>query len=186
MTILSTLLQKKLKAKGLGFAQAAKAVGISFPTIRSALLGLRVPNARCVGKFAKFLGISASAVVTAAGPKGRHGKAGASRPATRAVGAVPGRSDRAHAAIIQKLTKLLSTATLQLNALSHSATVIPEKRRAKRVVPKPKAKLPVRGVSRIKARSPAVKVKPKRMSRKPTKKATPPTLPKSVPVKKPW
>jgi hypothetical protein len=191
MTVLSTLLEKKLKAKGLVVAQAAKKVGISYPTFRSALLGERVPNARCIGKFAKFLGISTTAVVTAAGSKGPRGRgrstgALSGRRGRLAKGVVTsGRSSRANAAIIQKLMKILSQATKQFGTLAaQSGAAVPVKRRAQRVASTSTEKVRASAGSKTKSRPASAKVKRKRLSRKPrTKKATPLALPPAPPAK---
>jgi hypothetical protein len=192
MTVLSTLLEKKMKARGLVAGQAAKKIGISYPTFRSALLGERVPNARCVGKFAKFLGISATAVVTAAGskhPRGRAMSTGAvsGRQGLRAKRVVTsGRSGHANAAIIQKLTKILSKATEQFGALAaQSGAVVPVKRRARRVASVSTAKVRASARSTSTSRPTSAKVKLKRLSRKPrTKKATPLVVTSTEPVQK--
>ncbi len=70
MASLSTLLAAKIKSSNLNFTAAADALGISAPSLRSALAGRSVPNSRSIGKYAKFLGISEDQIVASAGTRG--------------------------------------------------------------------------------------------------------------------
>src|SRR3954468_17450222 len=76
---LSPLLKKKIAAEGLSLAKAAKAIGISVPSVRSGVSGKGVPNARSIPKYAKFLGISLEQAQKLAGD--RKGKSTGGRKA---------------------------------------------------------------------------------------------------------
>lgn len=69
MASLKSLLAAKIESSGLKVTAAAKKAGISFPSFHAALIGKATPNARSVDKYAKFLGISAEEVMSAAGKK---------------------------------------------------------------------------------------------------------------------
>lgn len=157
---------------------AAKKIGISFPTLRSALLGVRVPNARCVSKFAKFLGISAAAVVKAAGPKGaRRGVSkaaakGARRGRPPGSAAAIGRPSKANAAIIKKLGKVLAKATAVLATMSQEASGEAAQPRVVRPLTKTKAHVIRRTVKKVK----------KAVGKKAAQAAAPVLAPAPVPV----
>jgi hypothetical protein len=94
MASISDLLAAKLKADELSTAGAAKAAGVSLPSMRSALKGTSLPNARSVGKYATFLGLSQDEVVEiiAAAKGGKSGGRKAAKGATR--GRPPGRKSK--------------------------------------------------------------------------------------------
>ena len=75
MASLANLLVGKMKAAGLNLTKAAVAAKVSLPSFRASLAGKSAPNARSVGKYASFLGISAEAVMAAAGKKVSKAKA---------------------------------------------------------------------------------------------------------------
>jgi len=123
MTALSSLLRKKMSAKKLSASQAAQVVRISYPTFQGALTGARVPNARCIPKYAKFLGISPDAVLKAAGPKASRRKGGLTHKrhklvkVGRGIASTPARGFLKQQAILAKVARALDKATAQLEAL---------------------------------------------------------------------
>src|SRR3954470_21313555 len=90
---ISALLKKKIAAEGLSLAKAAKAIGISVPSVRSGVAGKGTPNARSIPKYAKFLGISLEQAQKLAGNrKGRGGrKAGKGKMKAKSTGKRRGR-----------------------------------------------------------------------------------------------
>jgi hypothetical protein len=72
---ISALLKKKIAAQKLSLAAAAKAIGISVPSVRSGVAGKGTPNARSIPKYAKFLGISLEQAQKLAGNRKGKGKA---------------------------------------------------------------------------------------------------------------
>jgi len=71
MSDFPSVLKAKILEKGLNAADAAVAVGVSAPSLRNALTGKSFPNARSLGKYASFLGLSESdtkALIDAAKP----------------------------------------------------------------------------------------------------------------------
>lgn len=74
MASLGKLIAAKMKAAGLNLTKAAKKAGVSLPSFRASLIGKSAPNARSIGKYADFLGISADAVMAASGRSAKGGK----------------------------------------------------------------------------------------------------------------
>ena len=58
MSDFPSVLKAKILEKGLNAADAAVAIGVTAPSLRSALTGKSFPNARSLGKYASFLGLS--------------------------------------------------------------------------------------------------------------------------------
>ncbi|MHC5068329.1 MAG: helix-turn-helix domain-containing protein [Planctomycetota bacterium] len=78
---LSKKLAAAIKAKKLNATTAAKAIGVSYPTVKAILDGKSYPNARSLTKFATFLGEDLAAFTTAVeAEKTKTGKR-AGRPA---------------------------------------------------------------------------------------------------------
>ena len=148
MTALASLLRKKMSVKKLSASQASRAVGISYPTFQGALTGSRVPNARCIPKYAKFLGISREAVLEAAGPKAARrlhastSKSGRLPKAGRAGGAASARATRKLEAVIARIKRALEKAATQLATLA-GGVVSPA--RTPRIARAPKAKMAAKG-----------------------------------------
>jgi hypothetical protein len=147
MTALSSLLRKKMSAKKLSASQAAQVVRISYPTFQGALTGARVPNARCIPKYAKFLGISPDAVLKAAGPKASRRKGGLTHKrhqrvkVGRGIASTPARGFLKQQAILAKIARALDKATAQLEALAQaSASPIRPSRARKKATKAKKAK----------------------------------------------
>jgi hypothetical protein len=118
MAKLSDLIAAKMKSANLNFTAAADALDISAPSLRAVLADRSAPNSRSLGKYAKFLGISESAVSAASAPRG-GGKGGKrrGRPPGKAKGkdkpkGKPGRP------------KLPGVAKATLRLLSHSVASI--------------------------------------------------------------
>jgi hypothetical protein len=116
-----------MSVKKLSAPQAAQAVGISYPTFQGALAGARVPNARCIPKYAKFLGISPDAVLKAAGPKASRRTGGSTHTrhqrakAGQGIESTPARGLRKQQAILAKIARALGKATSQLEALAQAS-----------------------------------------------------------------
>lgn len=93
MSDFPSVLKAKILEKGLNAADAAVAIGISAPSLRTALTGKSFPNARSLGKYASFLGLSdsdAKALIDAAKPApGSKSKTG------KKPGRKPGKKDAA-------------------------------------------------------------------------------------------
>ena len=71
MTDFSSLLKAKIAEKNLNAADAAGAIGVSAPSLRTALSGSSFPNARSLSKYSAFLGLSEAdtkALIDAAKP----------------------------------------------------------------------------------------------------------------------
>lgn len=86
MAKLAALLAAKIKSSGLNLTQAAKKAKISLPSFRGIVAGDAVPNDRTIAKYAKFLGISAEAIVDAGGTRTRTTKAAkAAKPVAKPV-----------------------------------------------------------------------------------------------------
>lgn len=66
----------KLKADKLTPAQGAAKAGITAVTFKAVLAGKSVPNKRSLGKYAKFLGLSAEQTAALAGTRAKTKKAG--------------------------------------------------------------------------------------------------------------
>jgi hypothetical protein len=92
MASLGKLIAAKMKEGGLNLSKAAKKAGVSLPSFRASLIGKSAPNARSIGKYAAFLGISADAVVAASGrsAKGKPGRKAKGRPGRKPKGARKG------------------------------------------------------------------------------------------------
>ena len=58
MSDFPTALKSRIEEKGLSAADAATAIGVSAPSLRTALSGSSSPNARSLAKYASFLGRS--------------------------------------------------------------------------------------------------------------------------------
>ena len=58
MPSLADLLQTKIQTGGLTSQAAAEKISVSLPSLRNVLSGKSLPNARTIGKFAEFLGLS--------------------------------------------------------------------------------------------------------------------------------
>jgi hypothetical protein len=89
MASLGKLIDAKMKADGLNLTKAAKKAGVSLPSFRASLVGKSAPNARSIGKYASFLGISADAVMAASGrsaedAKGKPGRKAKGKPGRKA------------------------------------------------------------------------------------------------------
>lgn len=87
MSDFPSILKSKISEKGLNAADAAGAIGVSAPSLRTALSGKSFPNARSLSKYSSFLGLSdadTKALIDAAKPtagaraKKKAGKAGKS------------------------------------------------------------------------------------------------------------
>jgi hypothetical protein len=89
MASLANQLAAKMKAAGLNLTKAAAATKVSLPSFRATLAGKSAPNARSVGKYAAFLGISPEAVMAAAGRKVGKAKTAKGKPGRR--GRPPGK-----------------------------------------------------------------------------------------------
>ncbi|MBA2480010.1 MAG: hypothetical protein H0V44_05055 [Planctomycetes bacterium] len=93
MPSISDLLKSKIAAEGLSLAKAAAKVGVSVPSMRSAVAGSAAPNARSIGKYASFLGIGKNeAIAMVAASKGRGAKGTKKKPGKR--GRPPGKRGR--------------------------------------------------------------------------------------------
>jgi hypothetical protein len=144
MTALSSLLRKKMSAKKMSASQAAQVVRISYPTFQGALTGARVPNARCIPKYAKFLGISPDAVLKAAGPKASRRTGGLTHKrhqlakVVRGIASTPARGFRKQQAILAKVARALDKATAQLEALAQASVSPIRPSRFRTETPKPK------------------------------------------------
>lgn len=71
MSDFPSILKAKISEKGLNAADAAAAIGISAPSLRTALSGKSFPNARSLNKYSSFLGLSdadTKALIDAAKP----------------------------------------------------------------------------------------------------------------------
>ncbi len=71
MSDFPTLLKDKISEKALNAADAAVAIGVSAPSLRTALSGKSFPNARSLNKYSSFLGLSdaeTKALIDAAKP----------------------------------------------------------------------------------------------------------------------
>lgn len=71
MTDFPSILKAKIAEKGLNAADAAAAIGVSAPSLRTALSGASFPNARSLSKYSSFLGLSdadTKALIDAAKP----------------------------------------------------------------------------------------------------------------------
>ncbi len=113
MSDFPTTLKSKIDDKGLNATDAAAAIGVSLPSLRTALSGKSFPNARSLGKYAAFLGLGEAetkALIAASkpapgtkkakmpkapkaskGPKGKPGRKPGAAKAAKATGAKPGR-----------------------------------------------------------------------------------------------
>lgn len=52
----------EIKSRDLTITGAAAAIGVTFPSLRALLDGKSLPNARSIGKYASFLGVSTEAL----------------------------------------------------------------------------------------------------------------------------
>jgi hypothetical protein len=112
MASISDLLAAKLKSDDLSTAGAAKAAGVSLPSMRSALKGTSLPNARSVGKYASFLGLGEADLIEiiAASKGGKGGGRKGAKAATR--GRPPGkkRGGGSHGDLLKALKAALDEA----------------------------------------------------------------------------
>jgi len=97
MSSIADLIQSKMDKEGLNLTAAADAVGVSQPSLRRVLKGASVPNARSVGRYAKFLGLSDAEIaelISAAKGKPAKGKAKGKpgRPPGKKRGRPPGKA----------------------------------------------------------------------------------------------
>ena len=123
MPNLKALLAAKIQSSGLKITAAAKKAGISFPSFHAAAIGKATPNARSVDKYAKFLGISAEEVMSAAGKKAGPVKAAKKgKPGRR--GRPPGSKNKAKGAGVAaakglpRIAKALAKAAASLEKLA--------------------------------------------------------------------
>ncbi len=84
MPSLSDLLKSKISSAGLTVAKAADKVGVSIPSMRSAVAGSAAPNARSIGKYASFLGIGKADAIALVAANKKGGKGGRKRAAKKA------------------------------------------------------------------------------------------------------
>lgn len=87
MSDFPSILKAKISEKGLNAADAAAAIGVSAPSLRTALSGKSFPNARSLNKYSSFLGLSdadTKALIDAAKPAaGKKGKKAAKAPSEK-------------------------------------------------------------------------------------------------------
>lgn len=58
MATLSEIINSKIAEKGLNLASAAESIGVSAVSLRGVISGASTPNARSIGKYASFAGLS--------------------------------------------------------------------------------------------------------------------------------
>ena len=123
MASLANLLDAKMKAADLNFTKAAAAAKVSLPSFRATLAGKSAPNARSVGKYASFLGISAEAVMAAAGKKAKRGRPPGKAKGPKAKKGKPGRPKATGPSkgAIRDLFAALKTASSKFNRLLKAA-----------------------------------------------------------------
>ena len=99
MSDFPSTLKSKIDEKGLNATDAAAAIGVSLPSLRTALSGKSFPNARSLGKYASFLGLGEAetkALIAASKPapgtkKAKEPKAPKAPKAAKVKGAKRGR-----------------------------------------------------------------------------------------------
>jgi hypothetical protein len=102
MPNLAQLVSQKIKADGLNLTAAAKSAGVSIPSFRGVLSGKSVPNARSIGKYAAFLGLSGEEIAKIAG-KGKARKAATGKGKAKKAATGKGRGRPAKAAKVVKV-----------------------------------------------------------------------------------
>jgi hypothetical protein len=97
MPSFAELLSSKIAEKGLTAGQAAEAIGVSAVSLRGVTTGASVPNARSIGKYVAFVGISEEEAKTllAASKADKPAKKPRGKPGRKAKGGKPGRKAKA-------------------------------------------------------------------------------------------
>ena len=107
MSDFPTALKTRIEEKKLSAADAAAAIGVSAPSLRTALSGSSFPNARSLAKYASFLGLSdeeTKALIAVAKPAAGEKKSKSAKKA-KATKGKPGRKLVAKAASGKSVSK---------------------------------------------------------------------------------